>query len=330
MADVARYAGVSTATVSHYLSGRDDLLRRMRPEVQQRVAEAVRHLGYVQNETARHLRLQRTDRICVLLPRLGIPYADKIASDIDVVARARGLSTVIVTGDTVDIWRRVVRDVEAGLADALICDADALSEAELRQVFDNAPGGKPSLVLHPTAAPHGYSVVNNNRLDALRQGLEYLRSIGRKRLAYIEHVSSRASIRRDLVRSFAADPRNGIDLVRIIEGAATRSGAVAAVAELRFPRGEIDSVVVESDFAAVTVLEELQRLGIGVPADVAVIGSGNAEEGYFAQPRLTTLGPQVISLAEATGHLVDCIENPRAAEARSFFLSWTLIRRESA
>src|SRR5688572_17725658 len=93
MADVARLAQVSTAAVSYLLSGRDELMRRVGAEAQERIRQAVESLGYIQNKTARHLRLQRTERLCVVLPRLGIPFADKMAQDIEAVAQRRGYAT---------------------------------------------------------------------------------------------------------------------------------------------------------------------------------------------------------------------------------------------
>src|SRR5690242_5619772 len=116
MVDVARRAAVSTATVSYALSGKAELLRRVGPEAKQRIADAVDRLGYVHNKAARHLRLQKAERICVLLPRLGIPFADKIARDFGAVAQGRGHSTIVVTGDSLDSWRRTIQEVEAGLA----------------------------------------------------------------------------------------------------------------------------------------------------------------------------------------------------------------------
>ena len=208
-ADVARLADVSTATVSHFLSGREDLLKRMSPQVQQRVGEAVTTLGYVHNKTARHLRLKRTERICVLLPQLGIPYADQIAKDIDLVARRRGYTTVIVTGQSLDIWRRVLNEVEAGLADGVVCDGDEFTEAELADLF-HPRFTKPRLVLHPSAAPHGFSVVNYNRVDALRQALDYFRDQGRKRIAYLANTTTTPSnVRAQLVRDFTGTSQNG-------------------------------------------------------------------------------------------------------------------------
>lgn len=331
MADVARLADVSTATVSNYLSGREDLLRRVSPQVQQRVADAVRSLGYVHNKTARHLRLQRTERICVLLPRLGNPYADQIAKDIDLVARGRGYTAVVVAGESLDIWRRVLREVEAGLADAVVCDADSLIEAELDELFGSGSRStKARLVLHPNAAPNGFSVVNYDRAEALGAALDYIRTAGRKRLVYLENASPRSNARQELVRRFTSDPANGIDLISVFPGANSRKTAAEAMTKIDVRGNRIDTIICESDFSAVTVVEELQRLGLRVPDDVAVIGCGNAEEGQFAYPRLTTIGPRSISLTEATEHLIDRIERPAETEPRRFLLHWELIRRQSA
>lgn len=331
MADVARAAGVSTATVSHFLSGRAELLRRMSPDVQERVGDAVRMLGYVHNKAARHLRLQRTERICVLLPQLGIPYADQIAKDIDAVAQSRGYSTIIVTGHSIDVWRNVINDVEAGLADGLVADADGHTERDLHELFgERSRLSKAHLILHANATPKGFSVVNYDRLTALRHALEHLRSGGRKRLAYIENTSSRPMPRAALVRDYTARPEHGMAPATVIEGASARSDAARVVGRLLAMAERPDCIVVESDFAAVTVIEELQRHGVDVPREIAVIGCGNAEEGYFANPRLTTIGPAAVSLTEPTGHLIDIIESRGAAGNRRFVLPWSLILRESA
>ena len=330
MADVARLADVSTATVSHFLSGREDLLKRMSPQVQLRVSEAVTTLGYVHNKTARHLRLKRTERICVLLPQLGIPYADQIAKDIDLVARRRGYTTVIVTGQSLDIWRRVLNEVEAGLADGVVCDGDEFTEAELADLF-HPRFTKPRLVLPPSAPPPGFSVVNYNRVDALRQALDYFRDQGRKRIAYLANTTTTPSnVRAQLVRDFTGSPQNGMTLAGIVAGARSRETAAIAVRELLAMPVRPDCIAVESDFSAVTVIEELQRHGLRIPDDIGVIGCGNAEEGFYAYPRLTTIGPTAISLTDATSHLIDRIETGDHLGFQRFHLPWTLIKRDSA
>jgi LacI family repressor for deo operon, udp, cdd, tsx, nupC, and nupG len=329
MADVARLAGVSTATVSHYLSGRPDLLARMGSDVRERVRSAVDALGYVNNKTARHLRIQRTERICVLLPQLGIPYADRIAKDVDDVARSRGYSAIIVTAQSLEEWRRVIAEVEGGLADGIIGDADGFTEEELADLFgDGSRLGKAHLVLHANADPKGFSVINYDRRSALRLALEHLGSSGRRRIAYLENITNRANPRAQMVRDYVAQSSD-MQLVAMVQCASSRARAAEVARDLAGRPTRPDAILVESDFSAVTVIEELQRAGIDVPRDIAVIGCGNAEEGYYANPRLTTIGPTAISLAEPAAHLFDRIQNKAAVPPSRFVLPWTLIVRDS-
>ena len=64
--DVARVAGVSTATVSRTISKPDVVAKATREAVLSAVAET----GYRVNTTASNLRRQRTGTVLVLLPNI--------------------------------------------------------------------------------------------------------------------------------------------------------------------------------------------------------------------------------------------------------------------
>ena len=76
--DVARVAGVSTATVSRALTSPGRVSERTRDLV----LEAVETTGYVANEMARNLRRQRANSICVIAPELSNPFFSNIISTI--------------------------------------------------------------------------------------------------------------------------------------------------------------------------------------------------------------------------------------------------------
>jgi LacI family repressor for deo operon, udp, cdd, tsx, nupC, and nupG len=331
MADVARAAGVSTAAVSYFLSGREDLLKRVGPEARERIGEAIASLSYVQNKTARHLRRQRTERICVLLPQLGIPFADKMAQDIYRAAQQRGYTTVVTTGKSVSTWRGVLQDVEAGLADGVIADAEPFSEEVIRDLF--APlvrANRPCLVLHPTAHIESISVVAHDRIGALGQALRHVVDQGHRRIAYVANPSAATpSPRVDFVRAFAGEHADRLDPPAILGGAYSRSTGVEVAREILALTPRPTTVLVESDFSAVAMIHEFQRAGLTVPSDIAVIGCGNAEEGAFSNPRLTTLGPLNVSLTEETDHLIDMIERRPGATPHRFQVPWRLYVRES-
>lgn len=330
MADVARLAQVSTAAVSYFLSGQTEQLRRVGAEAQERIREAVETLGYVRNKTARHLRLQRTERICLLMPKLGIPFADKMAHDVDAVAHNHGLSSIVVTAAGEEAYRRVLRDVEMGLADGVIADANGLESDEISRLFETFSAlNRACVVIHPTAAGKGFSVVNYDWNGALIDALDHLVATGHMRVAYIQNRTRSPNPRAVLVREFLA--ARGLPEPIVLDGAQNREAvAIAAreIASAAAPRPT--AVLVESDFTAVTVIEELQRRGLSVPGDVAVVGCGNAEEGFYCNPRLTTIGPTWLSISEAAEHLIAIMQNRGEAAPRRFTIPWTLYVRESA
>ncbi|WP_421724974.1 LacI family DNA-binding transcriptional regulator [Bauldia sp.] len=331
MMDVARAAGVSTAAVSYHLSGRAELVKRVGPEARNRIEHAIANLGYVQNKTARHLRRQRTERICVLLPELGNPFADKIARDVDNVAQSRGYTTVVTIGADFDARRQILREVEAGLTDAVVASVDGCSTAEINDLF--APlvrANRPCLVIHPTADPKGISVVNHDRVGGLRAALAHVLDRQHHTIAYCANGDGTLSDpRMALVRTFATAHRDRVAEPILFGGAESRPGAVEVARRLVAMSPRPTVVLSESDFSAVAMINEFQRSGLRVPDDIAVIGCGNAEEGVFCAPRLTTIGPTEVSLTRETRYLIDVVEERVEERWRRFVVPWQLYVRES-
>lgn len=329
MADVARLAQVSTAAVSYFLSGQTDQLRRVGAEAQDRIRDAVETLGYVRNKTARHLRLQRTERICLLMPKLSTPFAEKIAQDVDAVARRHGFSSIVVTGANEDAYRRVLRDVEMGLADGVIADANGFEHDEIARLFEGFSSvNRACLVIHPTAPGGNFSVLNYDWNDALLDAFAHLVATGHSRLAYLRNATRSPSQRSLLAQDFVR--KNRLPGLVVLEGAENREPAARAAREIATLSPRPTAVLVESDWAAVTVIEEFQRLGLSVPGDIAVIGCGNAEEGYYCTPRLTTLAPNWLSISEAAEHLIGMAQRRSDMAPKRFTIPWTFHARESA
>ena len=91
ISDVARVAGVSTATVSRVLSNPDLVSSDTREAVQ----EAIRATGYRLNLAARNLRHRRTGSIVALVPNLANPFVSEILSGIAAVLGAAGYNLLV-------------------------------------------------------------------------------------------------------------------------------------------------------------------------------------------------------------------------------------------
>ena len=103
--DVARDAGVSTATVSRVFSAPDLVLEGTR----QKVMEAVARLGYEPNFAAKSLRTLRTEKILVTVPDISNPFFSRVIRGVEEAAHAavfEGLTPIGGSGGLIAIDRQ--------------------------------------------------------------------------------------------------------------------------------------------------------------------------------------------------------------------------------
>ena len=93
--DVAARSGVSKSTVSNVIRGGP----HVSAEVQQRVLDAVRELGYRPNGLARQLVLQRTSTIGVVVGDLANPFYGELVKLLERYANELGYSTIASNTD---------------------------------------------------------------------------------------------------------------------------------------------------------------------------------------------------------------------------------------
>jgi DNA-binding LacI/PurR family transcriptional regulator len=331
MADVARRATVSTAAVSYFLSGDRSQVKRVGADAQSRILKAVAELGYVQNGAARQLRRRQADRICLILPRLGVPYSDRIAQDIQTAAQARGLSTIIAAGADYDAVERVFLEVEGGLADGMIAELQHLTPVQIDTLTRRLiVANKPMIIFHPTMRPKRFCVLRQDAANAILQALQSLYDAGHRRVAYIQHAALGEKTRVNAYLTFLASVGLPFDPSLMLNGAESRRTAHQATLALLQMAERPTAVFVESDFAAITALNTFRASGLSVPSEVAIIGCGNIDEGQFSFPALTTIGPESPTFTHLADHIADLIEGKRVARSKIFELPWSVIRRNSA
>lgn len=331
MADVARHAKVSTAAVSYVVSGDLDRLKSVGEGARARILKAIDDLNYVQNHAARQLRRRQAERICLLLPRLGVPFSDRIAQDVRTAAESRNFSTIIAAGHTEAQIERVMLEVESGLADGMIADLQHLNDAQVDAMTQRlVAAGKPAIVFHPTLQPHAFSVVRQHIGEAIDLALEHLYAAGHRRIAYMLHDAAAEQSRFQAYRAFLQRKGLAADPDLIVRGASSRAGADAAATDLLARKDRPTALLAESDIGAVTALNTVQAAGLRVPDDMAIVGCGDVDEGRFSRPPLTTVGPTSTSFAALADHLIAMILDREATAPQLFDVPWRLVRRQSA
>lgn len=297
--DVARAAGVSTATVSRALSHPDLVSAKTRDTVLAAIAQT----GYRINHAARNLRRQQTGGIVVLVPHLSNPFFSLILSAIAHVASAAGLNVLVAdTQEPKGADRQIAEYLHNNRADGLIVLDGSLPENTF-----NGRGrmAQPPVIFACEWVEDQPSVTIDNHHGAIL-AVDHLISLGHRRIGHVmgppENVLTlgrAAGMRAALARAgFAADERWFFD------GDFTLASGIAAARQWLVLEERPTGVFLSSDAMACGFMSELNRHGIHAPEDVSVVGFDDLEMSEHLIPSLTTIRQPRAAIGETAARIL--------------------------
>lgn len=329
--DVAQEAGVSPVTVSYVISGRPDGPSRISSATQQRVLAAAERLDYVPNQSARNLRRKATQRVCLSLPRLGVPAYDAIAESLQMAAAESGYHLIVSISRDREGEEAVIRQVRGGLSDALILMLEEARDELPPTLGSLARSGVGVVVFSNTVAPDGYDVVRDTDLEACYEGVLYLIGKGHTRVACLALRVGNAQ-RHSRVTSYVRaleDHGLPIDMTLVRDGAETRQLAYRATKNLLEHPNPPTAIFACTDVAALSAMQAVRDVGWRVPQEVAVVGAGNIIEGELASPPLTTVGPDEHDYRDVWELLYTRLRSKELLPGRIVTKAWSLKIRGS-
>lgn len=293
--DVAERAQLSVATVSRALNGFDNVSEIAR----ERVAEAVRELGYVPHAGARSLSLAKTNAIGVVLPDLHGEFFSEIVRGMDREASRRGylllLSNLHARAEQATLALRAMH----GRVDGLIVMAPQLPADELAAAL---PTGVRSVLIN-TRGGSGRPAIHLDNAAGVRAVVEHLVRLGRKRLVHVAGPNGNIDADERAAAFAQACSAFGVDCATMHGDFDERSGELAIVELLDRGHG-FDAVFAANDNMAIGALSALRARGVAVPAEVAVAGFDDIPLARHLQ--LTTVRVRIDELGQrAISRLVD-------------------------
>ena len=261
--DVARKAQLSVATVSRALNGFENVSENAR----ERVAEAVRELGYVPHAGARSLSLARTNAIGVVLPDLHGEFFSEIVRGMDREASRQGylllLSNLHARAEQAALALRAMH----GRVDGLIVMAPQLTAEELAAAL---PPGVPSILIN-TRAGTNRGAIHLDNAAGVKTVVDHLADLGRKRLVHIAGPRGNIDADERAAAFREACAARGVDCEVMRGDFEEQSGAEAVLQLLNGGHG-FDAVFAANDNMAIGALSALRSKGVSVPEEVAVAG----------------------------------------------------------
>lgn len=330
--DVAREAGVSTATVSRVMNGLDVVAEDARA----RVMAAVRKLRYVPHGGARSLVMSRTHTVGVLLPDVYGEFFAEIIRGMDVAARAHGLHLLVAGAHAnLDEAAAILR-AWGGRVDGLLVMSPFVDSENLGDILPL------SLPLVTIASHVGKTMQGSISVDNYGGGVTATRHLideGRRKIAHISGPVGNFEAR-ERQRGFdAAMQAAGLTPVAVYEGDFTEDSGYSGTRDLLKRRQRPDAIFVANDMMAMGCLLALSEARVTAPDDIAVVGFDDIPISRFTAPPLTTLRVGIFDLgrrglemlAQSLARSLDSDPTaPPATPARGIILSPELVVRGSS
>lgn len=273
--DVARRAGVSTATVSRALRGLPNVSDATRRKVQ----IAADELDYVSSPSASRLASGHTGSIGIVVPYLGRWFFNQALAGAVRVLRMAGYDVLLFTlpdhAAQVEFFDRMPlrRRVDGVIVLTLPLDEDERLKMEQLGVPLAAVG---------TGAPR-FSVVGIDDFAGAQMATQHLINLGHERIAMIGGADSSdiqfttPEARREGYRRAMAEAGLTIPAGYERDGRFTADGGEAAMGNLLAMAEPPTAVFAQSDEMAVGAIRALRRSGLACPEDVSVVGFDDSE-----------------------------------------------------
>lgn len=299
MADIARQAGVSIATVSRALRGDSVVADETRARIEA-IADALR---YGVDTHARALRLRQNHAVAVVLPRgphpgpaLTDPFCmDLLGSVADALA-AQGRHLLLLRPEVLQA-ADLAREVETGAVSGLVIVGQGQPQAQQAQLAALAARGVPFVVWGAPLDGQPYTTVGGDNLVGGRLAAGHLLDRGARRVAFVGDLRQAEMAQRHAGYLQAHRARGVAPLG--VQPLPDAGEAPALVAQLLQAQPQADAVFAGSDLLALCVVQALRQQGRRVPEDVLVAGYDNTPLAAQLHPPLTSVCPSTAQAGPA-------------------------------
>lgn len=306
MADVAREAGVSVATVSKVVNGRYGVAQATLDRVQQVIEE----LGYEASLGASSLRSHRTNVLGILVAEFE-PFSTELLKGASSAITQTGYELLAYSGGArgADVgWeRRYLSRLGGTLIDGAIIVTPTVVDAS---------NGIPVVAVDPHTGPSGLPTVDSDNFAGAVMATQYLLALGHRRIGLVggRPDLESARLREAGFRSAMADAGLDVDESLVVVGGYRPETADQPARELLTRPDRPTAVFAANDLSAIRTIEVAREMGLRVPDDLSVVGFDNVPESALCDPPLTTINQPLRDIgAQALRLLVDLLQGKDAA-----------------
>jgi DNA-binding LacI/PurR family transcriptional regulator len=325
MREIAKIAGVSSATVSRVINGSN----LVRPDTAERVRRVIKETKFVPNGSATTLKYGRSGSYGLIIPDMTNPFFSEFIRSFEGILVAKRQDMLMALTDHQasrmqdTIHRMLVRQVDGV---ALLA-----SEIETEPIETLIRNRVPLVTMDRRLVGQGLSDVSVNYTTGLSQAVEHLKELRHQKIGYIGG-SSGLSISDHRTQAFAralekvglkADPKF------LFTGNYRISGGEAAMTELLTRKDRPTAILAANDLTAIGALRALHKHGLSAPQDFSIVGFDDIELCDVFDPPLTTIRLPRHEMAEKFATALESSAKDPHAPGKIYSIKTSLVVRNS-
>ncbi|MBD5771216.1 LacI family DNA-binding transcriptional regulator [Marinomonas colpomeniae] len=284
--DVAKLAGVSTATVSRALANPE----MVSPVTRLKVEKAAANVGYSPNGLARSLRKSESKTIVVVLPNMESTFFSDVIHGIEALAHKNGYKLLIGdAGNESSRLRSYFELFESKQVDGVLSLSSDVPES---LILNSAGEVKlPIVIAGEYFSDIPVPTVHIDNHYSAKKGVEYLIMMGHYKIACITGkrdkliYNARVNGHNEIMKKWKLPIIDDY----ILEGDLTFIAGYNLGKQLLSLKNSPSAIVCHSDEAAIGVLKIAREMNINVPEELSVIGFDNLALSEYCEPELTTI-----------------------------------------
>lgn len=299
--DVARLAGVSTASISRALNEPGKVAAATR----KRIEDAIDVLGYTPHFGGRALASQRTNTVGAIIPSMAnAMFASGLQAFQETLAEQGVTLLVATTGFDPDKEFKQIKSLVGQGADGLLLIGNARPDAtwdfiDKRQV--------PHVVTWCHSSREGHLVVGFDNAKAAGQAVRQALMLGHRRIAVISGITlgnDRASARLEGIIAAVAEFGDGARLTHIVEAPYLLDPAAAALDEIMKQSEKPTVVICANDALAAGAMMRARELGFSLPDDLSFVGFDDVGLARVVTPPIATVRVPQDQMGRAAARLL--------------------------
>ena len=323
--DIAREAGVSTATVSHVINK----TKYVSDPTRVRVQRAIKKFNYHPNAHAQMLALGRSKMIGLLVSDIANPFFPEIIKSVEAAVMSGGYDLILIDTNydidrTIEYVRRLIQMKVAGII-LMIAEFD-------ESLVEVARSNKTSIVFHDLGiVGEKMSKVTLDYAVGVDEAVQHLVSLGHRNIVHIagSHEIHSAGVRRQAFIDAMRRQLPKQQQPKVYEGDFRFEGGRLAASQILSEKTLPTAVVVANDLMALGAMQEFKAGGLHIPQDISIIGFDDIAFASLSEPALTTVcSPRVEIGRRAVESLLLTVNKPHQ-QGIEIIIPTYLIKRNS-